>query len=304
MGVDYEHLHPSVRALAAKNDAERIFWVNSYRWFSYPKSMSVLDRLNFIYDYPQRNRMPNVLIHGTSGMGKTTIALKFKALHAPETNNDSTDRQPVVFMDAPEMPELGDLYYELLKGLGVPPILCDRPFKQRKRMALNILQKVKTRVLLIDDIHNLLAGTYRQQRQFMNGLRYFSNVSSISLVCIGTVDALLAVASDDQLANRFEEIELRPWKNDHEFKSLIASILRSLPLRKPTNIDERGFLSKAFSLGEGKTGRIFKLMESAANMAIATQKEQIDLSILNSPDLILPVVASHGIRHRVRRSRT
>ena len=40
-------------------------------------------------------------------------------------------------------------------------------------------------VLVIDEVHNILAGTYREQRIVLNTLRFLSNRLQISLVCFG-----------------------------------------------------------------------------------------------------------------------
>lgn len=58
-------------------------------------------------------------------------------------------------------------------------------------------------MLVIDELHNILAGTSVRRREFLNLLRFLGNKLRILLVGVGTRDAYFAIRSDDQLENRF-----------------------------------------------------------------------------------------------------
>ena len=100
--------------------------------------------------------------------------------------------------------------------------------------ALNLLKQLKVRVIVIDEVHNLLAGSPREQRVILQLFRHLSNELKASLVCLGIADAREAIAGDTQLARRLDQIVLPRWKADEEFQGLVVGILRSLPLRRPS----------------------------------------------------------------------
>ena len=54
------------------------------------------------------------------------------------------------------------------------------------------------RALVIDELHNLLAGRSDTRREFLNVLRYLGNQLRIPLVGVGTQEAYLAIRSDEQ----------------------------------------------------------------------------------------------------------
>ena len=70
------------------------------------------------------------------------------------------------------------------------------------------MRATDTRLLVIDELHNLLSGTSMQQRRLLNLLRWLGNELQIPLVGVGTAEALRAIRSDDQLVNRFEPFAL------------------------------------------------------------------------------------------------
>ena len=63
-------------------------------------------------------------------------------------------------------------------------------------------------MIMIDELHNILAGANKQQLELLNMLRYLGNELKVPLVCFGTKDAYLAIQRDPQLENRFEPIVL------------------------------------------------------------------------------------------------
>jgi Bacterial TniB protein len=77
----HEHLDASHRAIADLPDEERIQWIRAERWISYPAAELALATMDELLTYPQRNRMPCLLIHGRTGMGKTMILRKFSRDH-------------------------------------------------------------------------------------------------------------------------------------------------------------------------------------------------------------------------------
>ena len=76
------------------------------------------------------------------------------------------------------------------------------------------------KVLVLDEVHNILAGPHRDQRIILNLLRFITNELRLSLVCFGISEAREAISGDIQLARRIDEISCsagprtrnsRPW---------------------------------------------------------------------------------------------
>jgi hypothetical protein len=137
------------------------------------------------------------------------------------------------------------------------------------------------RMLIIDEIHTMLAGSFREQRVFLNSIRLIANDLKLPLVCVGTQEAKLALMTDQQLADRFAASELPPWRDDLALSQLLACFSSILPLRNPSSLRDADVRKRILALTDGITVRIFRLIESAAVQAIESGKERIDLDSLS-----------------------
>ena len=89
------------------------------------------------------------------------------------------------------------LYAQILTALGVP----QNPraaVVELEQIAIRLMRAMDVQVLLLDEAHNMLAGTFREQRIVLNTLRYISNELQISLVCLGVNEAREAISGDVQ----------------------------------------------------------------------------------------------------------
>ena len=57
-------------------------------------------------------------------------------------------------------------------------------------------RQLEVRMLVIDEIRSILAGTFREQRIVLNAIRFLANDLRISLVCVGTREAKQALMTD------------------------------------------------------------------------------------------------------------
>lgn len=164
-------------------------------------------------------------------------------------------------------------YAELLTLLGAP----QRPradIAQMEQAALRIMEAIGVQVLVIDEAHNILAGTYREQRIVLNTLRFLSNRLQISLVCFGVNDAREAIGGDVQLARRFDQFTLSRWAANEQFEMLVALILRNTPLLHPSVLTAKS-LRRILQVTEGITANIFHIVNSLAIEAIESGRERI-----------------------------
>lgn len=170
-------------------------------------------------------------IYGESGMGKTMIMERFRDRHPPSFSPlTGRLRTPVLAMEMTSRPGERRFYPEPLTLLGAP----QRPrtdITQMEQAALRIMEAIGVQVLVIDEVHNTLAGTYREQRIVLNTLRFLSNRLQISLVCFGVNDAREDTGGDVQLARRFDQFTLSRWAANEQFEMLVALVLRNTPLR-------------------------------------------------------------------------
>jgi hypothetical protein len=167
--------------------------------------------------------------------------------------------------------------------------------EEKQMKVLHLLRDIPVRVLIIDEIHHILAGHIAKQRHFLNVLKYLGNELKMPLVGVGTIDALRAIQTDPQMVNRFEPVALPRWEMNRDFQMLLASFERILPLRQPSLLAEPALATKLLALSEGTIGELFALLVAATVRAIRSGAERIAEGVLGSIDWIAPSARRRAI---------
>ena len=225
--------------------------------------------------------MPCLLLYGDSGIGKTMILEKFARQHPAYFDQKKGHHvRPVIVVQMPPAPDERRLYAGLLEALGAPFFMSDG-LALLERLAIRMLETVTPQALIIDEVHHLLAGTAREQRRALNLLKFLANALRIAVVAVGTRDALQAVASDPQIVSRFEPMELPRWVENDGFRAFLLALVRDLPLRKASPLADRACTQLLLRRSEGITGRVCWIVGQAAEEAIRSGEEQIDVALLD-----------------------
>jgi hypothetical protein len=137
------------------------------------------------------------------------------------------------------------------------------------------------RMLIIDEIHNMLRGNTAKQRTFLTVLKTLANQLQITLVAVGTEEAFSAIQTDPQLANRFKTAWLPRWQLNEEYLDLLDTFEYLLPLRRPSHLSEHALALKILARSEGLFGEVHNLLCTAAQAAILNGQECITARLLD-----------------------
>jgi hypothetical protein len=205
----------------------------------------------------------------------------------PEQVRGEPPIMPVVLVQAPDGPDERKFYGNILTTI-YEPIRGSARVDRQQRDVITLLRGVSARILIIDDIHNILAGASIKQQQFRNLIRYLGNELRIPIVGVGTTDAYFAIRYDKQLENRFDVALVPNWKMSADYLRLLTSMERELGLRKPSNLAEPHLAQLTLARCEGTIGELARLLVAAAALAIETESEQITDTILRRCNYIEP----------------
>ena len=282
------HLHPLARQVLDLPAAEQLAWIRADRWIGYPRARQALTSLEELLTTPARQRMPNLLIVGPTNNGKTMIVEKFRRDHPPTIAADGAHEvMPVLVVQMPSEPDRQRFYATILREVHAPARPRE-PLAKVEDFTLRLLQQIGLRMLVLDEVHNILAGSSAQQRAFLTLFRCLGNTLRIPLVCVGTRDAYLAVRSDEQLENRFTPFPVPRWQADADYASLLASFEAILPLRQPSYLSQPPLATHILAVSEGTIGEMATLLTRAAIVAISGGHERIDLAWLAQVDYHAP----------------
>ena len=143
------------------------------------------------------------------------------------------------------------------------------------------MPKLGVRMLIIDEIHHLIAGSNGRQRAFLNVIKYLSNELMLPIVAVGTNEAFNAVRVDPQIANRFLPIELPRWRNNTDFRRLLRSFEALLPLQRASELAQPEMALRLSLVSEGTIGELSTLLNQAAIEAIIGGEERITDHVLD-----------------------
>ena len=272
---------------------ERIAYITRNRWIEYPLAQDILGKIENIFKYEKgKSRVSSILLVGASNNGKTTLLERFMELHPPYdyvvdgNRPDIVDDEffesysgigmPVLYTIAPSEPSETRLYNNILNQINVPYKAGDT-ISKKQFLVERWLKLLQVEMLIIDEVHNILSGSVARQKQILNAVKNLSNTLKIPIVLAGTKDSLRAVGSDDQISSRFRPEYLTRWKMDKAFVSLLATIMRFMPLRKESDILNKECANEILETSNGYIGEIINLIKTAAIYAIETGSERITL---------------------------
>lgn len=271
------HLLPAIRPQAQLDDTMRIQSLLRDRWIDYPRATQALEQLERLLATPRRERMPCRLVYGDSNIGKTQIIAKFQREHPDEFDERrGIEMRPIISMQMPPTPDQHRFYSALLFEIGAPHNAA-ASLAVLERLARDLLRRMAPSMLIVDEVHHLLAGTYREQRAALNLLKFLANDLRASIVLVGTDDAVIALQSDTQMVSRFTPFEIPRWRESEAFRRLLSAFERLLPLRRPSDLAQREIVQYVLAASDGLTGEVSRILNAAAELAIRDGNESIKL---------------------------
>lgn len=264
----------------SKSDEERIIYCKKDHWIGYSSAVKLIEILEDKFLDPPQMRHEGLLIYGDSNNGKTVILKRMYELHKTKLDYVTKDGEaiyeiPIIYFQAPTIPDESRLYSLILDELCVPQKRTDKVVI-KANLAKHYLNKLGTKMILIDEIHSALRGNLNKQRTFIDDLKQLSNSLSLTIVLAGTREAYSALSIGNETGSRFPALELPRWNNDKKFRSFVATYERCLPLKEASNMAENSeLLNVLFYQSEGLIGKTVNLLKKAAIKAINSKREYI-----------------------------
>ena len=290
---NYDHLHQDFAPVMALSNKERIEVMDQPRWIGYTRATEILDVMQGLLNKPQRPRMPNLLIVGDSNNGKTTLIRRFCDLCGKSfVDENSNPVRPIILAEAPTSADEKALYISILERFWTPYRATDQVAKLRYQV-IHLMRACQVRMLIIDELHSLLAGTATKQREVMNAIKLLCNELCIPIVGVGTREAVRVLHTDPQHASRFDVASLPTWSLDKDFQRLLASFEKILPLKHSSRLHAPELATRLHSISEGNIGNLHRLLVECAKEAIECGVDQITTEIVDKKKWIRP---TRGIR--------
>ena len=274
----FSHLEVDVAEALTLPRPERLLFCQMDRWVGYTRAARIMEQLDQLLIYPKTLRMPNLLIVGRSGNGKSSILERFTNRHPIQISTAGAPLAPLLHIEMPETPDESELWSTILWTLGISHREKD-PASLKKREVKSALQYASVRLLIIDEFNNL-TNAGKKAADLLAAIKGLSNDLKISIVAAGTQAAINALNSDPQMKSRFEPAPLDRWKLDPEYLRFLASYEKLLPLAEPSGLATRELAPIIYGMCGETIGSTVKFLKAAACHAINRGSERIDERVL------------------------
>lgn len=288
---EHTHLGPSAQEQLSLPPAERASLMLIERFITHDRLTPILDHIEFLLNQPRQSRASGLVVSGRPGSGKTMIARAIQRRNQPVLSEGGRSPSlPVMGISMTGAREAKTLYNRMLGQLGIPDA-GRYSGTDRERMVVKLCGAADLRLLIVDEIQDILTSTPRQQRMALDTIKFLMNQLALPILVLGTSQAPEAMQVDEHLNARFRYRELPVWKQDSHLVRFLDVLESVLPLRKPSHLSSPTLSSEILRLSEGVLDPMMKLVTYAAAHAVESGDEQITVSSLQRARVEPPVAA-------------
>ena len=220
------------------------------------------------------HRHTGMLLIGPANSGKTSILRKFRKniitsykgkYIYDEERHQVASVCPIIMIST--MPaSINILLQNLLYALKTPVAKIRGNKDEMLLMATRALIKAGTRMIILDEFQNILAGVTpgRNQALLMQMLVHFSNAAGVSLVVAGTEDVQYAIGTVGALSSRLHGFRLKAWKPDQNFQTMLGEIAQKMRLECNPPFTSPEVSRRIYTLTEGLLGEVADILTKVA----------------------------------------
>jgi hypothetical protein len=273
--TDFNHLDPATQALLDLPMIERANRMLAERFITHDRLAPIIDHIEFLRHRPPQSRASGLVVSGKPGLGKTMIARAIMRRFPPQPAcDDRAATTPVLGISMTGAREANTLYNRMLAQLGVPDA-ARYAGSDRERMLLKLCRAADLRLLIVDEIQDILTSTARQQRIALDTIKFLMNELSLPILALGTSQAPTAMQVDEHLNARFTYRQLPVWDQSVYLVNFLDALERVLPLRKPSQLSSLPISSTLLRLSGGVLDPMVRLVSYAGAHAVESGEEQI-----------------------------
>lgn len=271
----YRHLDPSIHPLMDLPAADRAQRMLVERFLTHERLVPILDHVEFLRFQPPSTRASGLVVSGRPGSGKTMLARSIQRRWPPQdAAMGQAGTLPVMFISMTGAREAKILYNRMLAQLGVPDA-GRYAGSDRERMVLKLCAAAGVRLLIVDEIQDLLTSTARQQRIALDTIKFLMNELSLPIVALGTSQAPEAMRVDEHLNARFTHQALPVWTKGKYLESFLGTLERVLPLQKASFLSSLPLSTALLTHSQGILDKIVRLVCHAAAHAVEGGEERV-----------------------------
>ncbi len=272
---NYNHLDEKTQALIELPARQRAHHMLVERFFTHDRLTPIFNQIEFLRYSPPQTRAAGLVVSGSPGSGKSMLASAVERRYG-RTRSDGVlaATMPVLSISMTNAREAKTLYNRMLGALGVPD-----PGRyvgsDRERRAVELCRAAGVRLLVVDEIQDVLSSTARQQRIALDTLKFLMNELSLPILALGTDEAPDAMKVDKHLNARMEFSGLPEWEYDAYLINFLDAFERVLPLKLPSHLSSPAVAKMLLRISSGRLAKIVKALSFAAAHAAADGTERI-----------------------------
>ncbi|GGA40663.1 TniB family NTP-binding protein [Dyella nitratireducens] len=284
----YSYLSKTALAQLDLPPQERMRLMFVDRFVAHERVAYMIKYCEFLMRKPPGVRPTGLLVTCPSGSGKTTMAEILTRRYPPMgATPQSAATFPVIYLSMTDAREAKEIYTRMLKEWKVPYIK-GLTLEERRDKVVELATVTKLRLIIIDEVQDVLLVTPRQQVLALLAIKFIMNTVKVPVLALGTQDARASLAADQHLDSRFEKQELPTWIADGYFRNFLEAYLEQLPLKKRSDLTSQSMMDFIIKETGGLMREIIKRLQRSAALAIQINEERITKEIFVRTNYVFP----------------
>ena len=284
----HPHLFEVTAAYLDRSLEERVRYAHEDKFILHAKARVALSAMKDIYNRPKNLARPACLaVIANSNEGKTTVTNRFHKDLGGEAACvlGVHDEMPVVLVEMPARATEPRVCLAIARALGLTAYGSAVKSRMVSDNVMRALVTKKVQILMLSEFQHVSPIPKFERQVVYDLIKGISN-HGISIVAIGTQEAKVCLAEDEQVANRMRIVSLTSFALNQEFRDFLHSLEYYYPLPMPSGLGTTDMAKEIYGRTNGITGEVVAFCNAAAVYAMRKKLPCIDMAVVKASSLL------------------